>query len=186
MRHGSLFSGINEADRFCLICGGAFKATRAWHKYCHRNCKERDARKKVGLVRDIGRYCKQCGIRFIPTIGHTQHCSTECSKTSARQSRSKFFKNNPGIIKKYYEKTFKKHGHKGNLDRFYTKYPDAPKSCQSCGEDRVLDIAHKPEHKRNGQWRSASNCTPEKVWILCPTCHALIDRKGYDPKELGL
>jgi 5-methylcytosine-specific restriction endonuclease McrA len=63
---------------------------------------------------------------------------------------------------------------------------DAPKQCQSCGEDRVLDIAHKPDHKRNGSWRSKKNTSMEKVWILCPTCHALIDRNNYDPFSLGL
>jgi len=26
----------------------------------------------------------------------------------------------------------------------------------------------------------------QKVWILCPTCHALLDRKGHTPKQLGL
>jgi heterodisulfide reductase subunit B len=50
----------------------------------------------------------------------------------------------------------------------------------------VLDIAHKPKYKRKGAWRNVKNTTPEKIWILCPTCHALIDRKGYDPQQLGL
>jgi len=24
------------------------------------------------------------------------------------------------------------------------------------------------------------------VWVLCPTCHALLDRMHYPPEELGL
>ena len=137
-----------------------------------------------------GRYCRQCGVHFVPQSGkggnNQLHCSLECSKKSARESRSKFYERNPQKVQEYYQKTIQKNGHKGNLARFLTRYPDAPKACQSCGEERVLDIAHKPEHKRNGAWRSASNTTPEKVWILCPTCHALIDRLNYDPKSLGL
>jgi predicted nucleic acid-binding Zn ribbon protein len=170
----------------CLICGNPFKATRAWHKYCHRNCKEKDFRKRNGLEASKEKHCKQCGIKFTVIKPGEQHCSSECGTKSARQSRSKFFKKNPGIEKKYYQKTINKIGHRGNLDRFYVRHPDAPKACESCGENRVLDIAHKPEYKRNGQWRSVANTTIEKVWILCPTCHALIDRKGYDPKQLGL
>lgn len=182
----TLFDQPTEADRHCVFCGKKFKATRAWHTYCHRNCSEKRRRKQLGLVRDIGRYCKQCGVHFIPATSHAQHCSGECQTKSARQSRSRFFKKNPGIHKKYSETRTSKHGKDGNLFRMQRRYPDLPTACQSCGEARVLDIAHKPEFARNGQWRLVSNTTPEKIWILCPTCHALIDRKGYDPKELGL
>ena len=177
---------MNEVKRYCIFCGIDFIATRAWHKFCSHKCQEAKRRKDAGLIKDIGRYCKQCGIHFIPTTSQQQHCSSECSAKSARQSRSKFFKNNPGISKIYYERSRTKNGKDGNLKRLYKRYPDLPKQCESCGDNRVLDIAHKPNHKRNGEWRSVKNTTPEKIWILCPTCHALIDRMNYDPKELGL
>jgi len=77
-------------------------------------------------------------------------------------------------------------GPDGNQKRFYARFPDAPRSCQGCGETRVLDIAHKPEHRRNGAHRSISNTNLEHVWILCPTCHALLDRMHYPPIDLGL
>jgi hypothetical protein len=115
-----------------------------------------------------------------------QHCSDECSVKSARESRSKFYKRNPHKIKEYNRSWHKKVGTDSNELRFYLRYPEAPRACQSCGENRVLDIAHKPGHERNGAWRSKKNTTIEKVWILCPTCHALLDRKGYTPKQLGL
>jgi hypothetical protein len=119
-----------------------------------------------------------------------QHCSSECAKKSARESRSKFWEKlgdkKPVKMKEYYDKSRKKLGTDGNLKRFYARFPDAPKVCQACGEGRVLDIAHKPGHERNGSWRSKHNTHLDKVWILCPTCHALIDRKGYDPALLGL
>jgi hypothetical protein len=60
-------------------------------------------------------------------------------------------------------------------------------ACESCGEGRVLDVAHKPHARRYGAWRSAQNCKwPDMVWILCPTCHALLDRMNYPPEELRL
>ena len=62
--------------------------------------------------------------------------------------------------------------------------PDAPKFCQSCAETRVLEIAHKPGHERFGERRNNGNQKwPEKVWVLCPTCHRLLDRMHYDPVE---
>ncbi len=185
MKHIGLFEGTKI--RHCVFCGGEYEATRAWQKYCHRNCQSKQLRKQHGIPISIkGKYCKQCGKHFKPDSAGKMHCSTECSVKSARQSRSKFFKKNPDIQKEYYKKTINKIGHRGNLDRFYLRHPNASKSCESCGEDRVLDIAHKPEYKRNGEWRKVSNTSIEKVWILCPTCHALIDRKGYEPATLGL
>jgi len=74
----------------------------------------------------------------------------------------------------------------GNLKRFRNRYPDIEIKCQVCGESRVVDIAHRPGYERNGAWRSIENTTPDKVWILCPTCHALLDRMNYTPEELGL
>jgi len=177
---------MNTVLKHCIFCGKEYEATRAWHKYCSHVCQERTRRKKKGLIKDIGRYCKQCGIHFFPNTNQQLHCSEDCSKKSARQSRAKFLKKNPDIYKKYYDTSKLKNGKDGNLIRLYKRYPDLPKKCQSCGEDRILDIAHKPEHKRNGAWRTLNNTTPEKIWILCPTCHMLIDRKNYDPKELGL
>jgi hypothetical protein len=115
-----------------------------------------------------------------------QHCSHECAVTSARAARRKFYQEKPHKVVEYHRRSRERRGPDGNLPRFYARYPDAPRACQSCGEKRVLDIAHKPGHERNGAWRSVSNTTIEKVWILCPTCHALLDRMGYAPNELGL
>lgn len=74
-----------------------------------------------------------------------------------------------------------------NLVRFYRSNPNAPHKCESCGETRVLDVAHKPSYPRWGAWRSASNCVwLEMVWVLWPTCHALLDRMHYSPADLSL
>jgi hypothetical protein len=180
--------------KHCVMCGNEFEAKTAWKRYCSRACEAKKWRITKGLnkLKD-GRFCRQCGEKFFPSGrggNNKQHCSPECSKKSARESRSKFW-NKFGDKKKqkmseYHLKSREKVGPDGNLKRFYKRYPDAPRECQSCGEKRVLDIAHKPEHRRNGSWRSVGNTTTDKVWILCPTCHALLDRMRYLPSELGL
>jgi ribosomal protein L32E len=176
-------------SKHCWICGKQFEPTRAWNRYCSIKCKSENWRNTKGRIVDGGRYCRQCGKKFIPPrIGgaNMQHCSTECSTKSARESRSKFYKRNPQKYSEYQKKWHSKVGTDNNLLRFYLRYPEAPKKCQSCGESRVLEIAHKPGHKRNGAWRNKENTTIDKVWILCPTCHKLLDRKGYSPKQLNL
>lgn len=179
--------------KFCVMCGSEFEARTAWHRYCSRKCETLKYRISRGRKLEEGRYCRQCGTLFFPPMEggqNKQHCSSECAKKSARESRSKFWEKlgdkKPVKMKEYYDKSRKKLGTDGNLKRFYARFPDAPKVCQACGEGRVLDIAHKPGHERNGSWRSKHNTHLDKVWILCPTCHALIDRKGYDPALLGL
>jgi hypothetical protein len=175
--------------KHCWICGKEFTPVTAWQRYCSVKCQSENWRNSKGRIVDSGRHCRQCGIKFYPPRNggaNKQHCSLECSIKSARESRSKFYKKNPEIYKKYNKKWHNKVGTDGNLLRFYLRYPDAPKKCQACGEDRILDIAHKPEHKRNGAWRSKQNTTIERVWILCPTCHALLDRKGYTAKQLRI
>ena len=36
-----------------------------------------------------------------------------------------------------------------------------------------------------GSWGN-SGSRPNHVWVLCPTCHALLDRMHYLPSDLGL
>lgn len=181
--------------KFCIECGKPFEANRASHKYCSVYCANKHGRKTKGVVllQDQGRFCKQCGTAFSVPSGrggnNRWHCSDECSVKSARESRSKFWAKQPDAKAKmgeYHAVSREKVGPDGNLKRFRKRYPHVLMACQSCGDTRVLDIAHKPEHRRNGAWRSVENTTPEKVWILCPTCHALLDRMHYPPEDLGL
>jgi hypothetical protein len=175
--------------KYCWVCGKEFEAHTPWHRYCSHKCEAENQRNIKGRVVDKGRYCRQCGKKFIPSRNggqNKQHCSPECAVKSARESRSKFYKLNPQKRKEYGLNREKKVGKDNNLLRFYLRYPEAPKKCQGCGNDRVLDIAHRPEFRRNGAWRSKSNTTIKKVWILCPTCHALLDRKGWTPEEIGI
>lgn len=178
--------------RHCVLCGNAFQATDSKHRYCSPRCAQNQSKRARSKMLNEGRFCRQCGQHFFPDLNqqNRQHCTLDCSVKSARQSRSKFWEK-LGSKKKekmasYYAKSREKLGPDGNLKRFYARHPNAPHECQSCGEARVLDIAHKPNHSRNGAWRSVKNTSPEKVWILCPTCHALLDRMNYPPDQLGL
>jgi predicted nucleic acid-binding Zn ribbon protein len=179
---------IKNKTKYCIVCGKPFEAETPWHKYCSRKCQSQRYRENRGIKLKDGRYCRQCGKHFYPDIHqqNRQHCSDECAVQSARQSRYKFYERNPQKSFEYYARMRQKHGVDANMKRFLARFPDTPKACQSCGENRVLDIAHKPQFRRNGAWRSKKNTTPERVWILCPTCHALLDRKHYSPESLGL
>src|SRR4030042_995683 len=180
---------------FCQYCGKEFLSDHLISQaYCSRSCEGKRYRESHGLhkLKD-GRFCKQCGTHFFPKgqgENNKQHCSLKCAAISARESRTKFWKrqaNPKKLIKQYRLRYREKVGPDGNLKRFYRNNPSAPKACQSCGEKRVLDIAHKPHAARNGAWRSRANTKwPENVWILCPTCHALLDRMNYSPQDLGL
>jgi hypothetical protein len=114
-------------------------------------------------------------------------CSDKCRRASNAQSVRNFHLRKPHKELEYRGRSKAKRLPESNGARFYRTNPTAPRACESCGERRVLDIAHKPNHKRFGAWRSTQNCRwPEMVWVLCPTCHALLDRMHYDPAELGL
>ena len=182
------------AIKHCVICGNEFEAHTARHRYCSRACETKNYRNAHGLhLLKNGRFCRQCGKQFFPEGSggnNKQHCSQECSDKSARESRSKFWEKlgdkKKEKMNEYYTTSREKIGTDGNLKRFYARYPNAPRACQSCGETRVLDISHKNGYERNGAWRSVKNTTIDKVWILCPTCHALLDRMHYAPIDLGL
>lgn len=179
---------MKEKEKYCRICGGGFEPQTAWQLYCCRRCSTKSQRNAKGYKTDKVRYCRQCGKSFQASHkqANRQHCSSECAVKSARESRCNFYRRNPSKYNEYQNRWHSKVGTDNNLLRFYLRYPDAPKVCQACGDSRVLDIAHKPNHKRNGAWRSKENTTIEKVWILCPTCHALLDRKGCTPEQLGI
>lgn len=72
--------------------------------------------------------------------------------------------------------------------RIRKKYPNLPKVCQAkgCGERRVLEFAHRPKFKRNGAWRKVSMYQPNMIWVLCPTCHRVLDKGIETPEEMGL
>lgn len=182
-----------EVQTRCTMCGTRFEAKTSWQRYCSRKCSSKRYRESKGVKVDQGRHCKRCGTLFYPPRkggANKQHCSQECSRESAKLSRKRMYENDPAKLVKHRadaKARAKASGRKETpLARIWRWWPDVPRECQSCGESRVLDVAHRPDHARNGAWRTKANCQPHMIWILCPTCHALLDRLGYTAEQLGL
>lgn len=173
----------------CVECGVSMPGSHSHKKYCSSACKGRWRKKNPSPPRENGHTCRVCGIHF--QIGHGEHnkwiCSDECRKKSNAASIRNFHMRRPKMEAIYRAKTKNKLPPDSQNRRFYSLNPNAPVACESCGESRVLEIAHKPGHERHGARRSAANMKwPEMVWVLCPTCHRLLDRMHYPPAELGL
>lgn len=175
----------------CLACEVVLPPESPSHrKYCSGRCKARWLKQHRASPDPITAHqCRMCGRTF--SISRTQHnkwlCSIQCRRASNAKSVRTFHLRRPHMEPIYRQRTKAKQLPEGNLIRFRRANPDAPRQCESCGEGRVLDVAHKPGHERFGQWRNSENCKwPEMVWVLCPTCHALLDRMNYPHHELGL
>ncbi len=172
-------------NKTCPYCKKDFISHNKSAIYCSKLCRNR-TNQNIKNPLTTPRICKVCKKEFIVTKHqcNKQHCSDECSRKSAQLSRKRFTDKNP---KRHliYNDTRRKKGHQDTLiNRFFTKYPKVKKQCIVCGESRILDLHH--IKKRNGSWRLMSNTTPDNIWVLCPTCHALIERGICTPKELGI
>lgn len=172
----------------CLHCNAAMKAEHLSKKFCSARCKKR-YNKSHGRKRDDGGVCRQCGKLFPRGPGQNAKsiCSPECRRARLAESVRTFHLRRPAMEAIYRSRTREKIGPDSSLRRFYLWNQNAPRSCESCGESRVLEVAHKPTSPRLGERRTKLNCKwPELVWVLCPTCHRLLDRMNYSPDELGL
>lgn len=173
----------------CLECGTEMLGSANHRKYCSIRCKTK-WRKEHGPSAGVKSHvCRQCGEEF--PISGSQHnkwlCSEKCRRAQNAFHVRNFHARQPLAEAAYRAKTKEKCAPDSQNKRFYYLNPTAPRACQSCGESRVTEIAHRPEHRRNGERRSSQNMRwPEKVWVLCPTCHRLLDRMNYSPSELGL
>ena len=173
----------------CIQCGKIMIGAHIHKKYCSRKCKTAYYRTNPCPPVSNGHICRICGKWF--QISKGQHnkwlCSIECIRASTAKSVREFHKRRPQMEAIYRARTKKKLPPDSMARRFYRTNPNAPRSCESCGETRVLEVAHKPGHERMGERRSSQNMRwPEFVWVLCPTCHRLLDRMNYSPQELGL
>jgi hypothetical protein len=170
----------------CATCDGPMSKYVRRQKYCSTECANK--RRNIGPTE---RTCRNCDARFVradPHDSNRQYCSVDCARAGARKSRLEFKRRRPEREPIYRERQRSKNRESKDrsLHRLWRKYPMLPHECEACGETRVLDIAHRPEFARNGAWRTMGNCTPEKIWILCPTHHALLDRLGYTAEQLGI
>lgn len=179
----------DELQPHCVECGVILPGSHSHRKYCSGKCKARWRKKNPSPARDAGHACRICGKIF--PIGPGQHnkwlCSDECRRASNALSVRTFHDRRPKMEAIYRARTKEKLPPDSQNRRFYLLNPDAPRACEACGESRVTEIAHKPGHERLGQRRSSANMKwPEMVWVLCPTCHRLIDRMHYPPEDIGL
>jgi predicted nucleic acid-binding Zn ribbon protein len=175
-------------DLQCSECSAPFQAKRPDKRYCSFRCQSRAGRLRRLEQTDVtkaGRDCGMCGTHFdiIPPNSNQRYCSEKCAIEASRKHRREFMRRKPGIQKIYSSRrAFKDVA----LNRLNRRYPNMPKACEACGEARILEIAHRPEFKRNGAWRLAKNTQAHMVWIMCPTCHKLLDRGICTQEQLGL
>jgi hypothetical protein len=168
----------------CEICSSPMTKYVRRQRYCSTRCANK--RRNIGPTT---RACRTCGESFVRRHAHEsnqQHCSPECARVSAKRSRLDFKRRRPDRESAYRAKQRAKGQKDTALQRLWRKYPELPRHCEACGESRVLDVAHRPEHRRNGAWSTMANRTPAQIWVLCPTCHSLLDRLGYTAEQLGI
>lgn len=186
-RHGAAERDLFEHVRACEVCGASLAGRRPNARVCSDACGSALIRSRPPAKGP--RTCKVCGAvvdRSEHGYGNRQHCSPKCARVSAKASRAKFHRARPERDDEYRARQRAKKLRDTPLDRLWRRWPWMPRVCEACGESRVLDIAHRPEHRRRGAWSSKDNCTPEKIWVLCPTCHALLDRRGFTAEQLGI
>ena len=173
----------------CVECGADMGAVHIHKKYCSGKCKARWRKKNPNGRLADGHICRICSKWFPlgPRQANKWLCSDNCRRASNAKSVREFHKRQPLIEAIYRARTKAKKLPDGQNVRFYRLNPDAPRACESCGESRVTEIAHKPGYERLGARRSSKNLVwPLMTWVLCPTCHRLLDRMNYAPSELGL
>lgn len=173
----------------CVECGIEMLGSHIHKKYCSPKCKARWRKKHPNGKMSDGHNCRICGVWFPLQKGQANKwlCSDKCRRASNAKSVRSFHERQPLVSAIYRARTKEKLPADSQNLRFYRLNPDAPHNCEACGESRVTEIAHRLGHERNGARRCADNMRwPEKVWVLCPTCHRLLDRMNYSPRELGL
>lgn len=176
-------------EKTCLNCGKKWVTKFSGAKYCCQKCGSQHRWKISHKVTDNLRPCRNCGKLFSVTPIQNQKwlCSDECRKARNAKIIREWHTRNPERELIYRARTKEKQTPDSNIKRFYAWNPSAPRKCESCGESRVLEIAHKPGKERNGRGRCKENSHwPSHVWVLCPTCHRLLDRMRYPPSDLGL
>lgn len=180
----------------CEHCDAGFTSWNRCAKYCSGRCRSNSASKRrlrtcKGDWLTIPRACKACGTEFLctrETGPNKKYCSPKCSVSARRGDYRAFLATNPDSMRDYNRARTRKHGKDTLSNRLRKRYPDMPEVCEAggCNESRVVEIAHRPEFKRNGAWRTMDLYERHMFWVLCPTCHRVLDREIETPEQLGL
>lgn len=184
--------GVAKKDITCLCCSLEFKSERRTRHWCDK-CRSLGKEARASMV--LERKCQWCGKSWTVKRGERcetikRYCSDECRREGARESRynSKARERNgePRLEtgrKRTRPIEVAKALDRGSLqDRFFHRYPERERKCESCGEARVVDLAHKIP--RRSAWRILPKS--EEVWVLCPTCHRCLDGGIQTVSELDL
>lgn len=176
----------------CQRCGIEVEAHRKTKKYCG-TCVFQSWKDLPPIERD----CRWCGKHMTLPRGGVQFrvmffCCPEHSVLSAKKSRIESQRRaargeprkNTGRKAVLTPEEQAQRRKQGIVGRFFRNNPDRLPVCQSCGENRIVELAHKTP--RNGAWRSFKNTQNEDIWVLCPTCHRCLDRGVQTAEELGL
>jgi hypothetical protein len=176
-------------ERACRYCKAPFATGIKSQQYCSGRCRtdratsERDRSPSHWL--NVLVTCGVCSKSFKRPQGSSpirKYCSEDCQRKAKSRYYKKWMDSNPGAMAAYN----RARGRDTLTVRLQKRYPDLPNACESCGESRVIELAHKPKFKRNGAWRTIDQYKRHMFWVLCPTCHKVLDRGIQTPKEMRL
>lgn len=184
--------GTKDKEIICQCCGLSFFSERRTRRWCD-DCLSLRLKDRHQFI--IERPCQWCKSSMIIQRGkrntsNKRYCSIDCKRAAALESRIQSRLRDklgqpklPGGRPRLYTKAVATKLRNGSLQvRFFIRYPERHALCQSCGEKRVVELAHK--QPRRSAWRTMP--TSEEVWILCPTCHRCLDLGIQTREELGL
>lgn len=183
-------------ERVCAFCAKKFVTGMRSALYCSERCRTdaataRRDRGAAGAWLRIKITCGVCGAKFLRTKKtgpNRKYCSPSCSVLSIKKDHLRFIRAYPEAMAAYNRRRYKNYGSDTLFKRLQKKYSDLPSICEAIGciESRVLELAHKPQYKRNGAPRTLARYERHMFWVLCPTHHRLIDKKTETPERLGL
>lgn len=188
---------LHTYDRTCGHCGAAFTTGIRNAQYCQELCRTRASRArrdetKAGEWLRTPRTCPLCRAEFMCTMEtgpNKKYCSPKCSIEARARYHSWWTRTEfPKAMKAYNAARARNHGPDTLTNRLRKRYPDLPTVCEvpTCTEARVLECAHKPEYRRNGGWRTMDKYERHMFWMLCPTCHRVLDMGIETPEQMGL
>lgn len=178
----------------CRNCSKPTDAVRKTKRWCD-SCRYLPYRGKKRPKRN----CRWCRTPFVvKTRSHADRGKRYCCEEHARlaaiksknDSRTRRRRGEPlrttGRPRKYSKEESDRRRKLGRRDRFFLRHPERKRVCEArgCGEDRVIELAHKKS--RRGAGMTMANTRSEDVWVLCPTCHRCLDLGIQTAEELGL
>ena len=97
-------------EKVCENCGKPFITDRSNKRFCCRNCKNKNKKKRIrkGIRYDNIEYiteCKVCGKTFVTNYSDKVYCD-DCKQEVKKLQNKKFRDNNRGYITKYFKNRY--------------------------------------------------------------------------------